>query len=82
MGIADRLLAHIWLLEQAGRPTNKAAITEGMTDRTAARRWRTIETLWAQGFLYRVWPTVGPSYFRLSEDGKHHLKQLDQKERA
>lgn len=79
--IADRLLAHIWDLEQAGHPTNKAAITEGMADRTAARRWRTIETLWARGWLYRVWPTVGPSYFRLTEDGRHHLSQL-QKEKA
>jgi hypothetical protein len=69
------LLHRIRSMDPDGKGVTKSEATGGLSERTAARRWQTMERLTDGGYLYRTSPSIGPGRYHLTSQGVRVLEQ-------
>lgn len=67
------LLYLIMRMDFDGTGATKSEITEGLPARTAASRWKMIDQLFDDGYLFKSWPQHGAVRYHLDAQGFHAL---------
>lgn len=68
------LLYRLSRLDRDGMGLTKSELTEGLPPRTAANRWKMLDQLFLDGYVFRSHPQVGAPRYHIDVQGLHALR--------